>query len=342
MRPSLSEVYTFYAGGNVASTTRHERVKLWVDNSLIIYQWTSLNTISPPSGQIGLQQDQYYEILLAAYDNYSSLSATADFQLQWSSNTHAQSVISSSRLYLSDHISGSPFVLNVIPAITCATTSRVYRPALTLTTAGILSSFTLQSKDAFDNLRTIPIEDSSLFDFALLSNASLPVDDAGVDSAQPSEEDGGLYAYGSNITYIGSGGYQINFTATIQGSYNLRGLLMQAGGLFGTYFENDDLTDHGVDTDGIATSSKPYQRMDATIDFDWRGVRPVPPPSTTMKKDIGPNYFSAQWEGMIQPLYTEVYTFSVMVDDGTKVWINDLLIIDQWFEFIGSYLCISC
>jgi hypothetical protein len=270
---------------------------------------------------------------LAAFDNTASTTATAKFQLQWSSNTHAQSVISSSRLFVSNHISGSPFVLNVVPAITCAATSRVYRPALTLTTAGILSSFTLQSKDAFDNLRTIAIEDSSTFDFAILANSSLPIDDADRNRVQPSQDDNGELRYVSNVTYTGSGGYQINFTATTQGRYNVRGLLMQAGGVFGTYFENDDLSDHGTDTDGLATNEKPFQRMDATIDFNWQGFRPVPPPSTRMKKDIGPNYFSARWQGMIEPPYSEVYTFHTMVDDGMKLWINGLLVIDQWYLF---------
>ena len=55
----------------------------------------------------------------------------------------------------------------------------------------------------------------------------------------------------------------------------------------GNYFENDDLTDHGTDTLGVLTEAKAYQRMDATIDFDWQGGRPVPAPSPIMKKDIG-------------------------------------------------------
>jgi mannan endo-1,4-beta-mannosidase len=122
----------------------------------------------------------------------------------------------------------------------------------------------------------------------------------------------------------------VNYTATVQGKFGVRGQLMQAGGVFGTYFENDDLSDHGTDTLGVATESKPFQRMDATIDFNWLGVRPVPAPSMAMKKDIGPNYFSARWQGMINPLFSEVYTFSTMVDDGAKLWINGLLIIDQW------------
>jgi len=51
-----------------------------------------------------------------------------------------------------------------------------------------------------------------------------------------------------------------------------------------------------------------------------------------MKKDIGPSYFSARWRGMVRPLYSEVYTFSIAVDDGAKLWINDLLVIDHWYS----------
>ena len=50
--PSESEVYTFYAGGDVTSSDKNERIKLWVDNSLIIQQWSSLATTSAPSGRL--------------------------------------------------------------------------------------------------------------------------------------------------------------------------------------------------------------------------------------------------------------------------------------------------
>jgi len=333
VRPSLSETYTFHAGGSVSGTAKAERVKLWVDNSLIISQWSSLALPSAAAtGHIDLVQDQYYEVLLEAKTVTANPTATAPFQLKWSSNHHVSSVISSSRLFQSHHISNSPFVLNVLPATTCAGTSRVRRPALTLTTAGILSSFTVQSKDAFDNIRTLAIEESSAFDFAVLANASLPGDNTDANRLQPSEDNGGLVAYQAGTVYIGDGGYQVNYTATRRGVYNVRGQIMQPGGVFGTYFENDDLTDHGTDTLGVATEAKPFQRMDATIDFDWSGSRPVPAPSLTMKKDIGPSYFSARWQGMVRPSFSEVFTFHAMVDDGAKLWINGLLIIDQWYS----------
>ena len=334
VRPSLSETYTFHAGGSVASSNKKERVKLWVDNSLIIHQWSSLAAAaeSAPSGKIHLEKDTYYEILLAAKASTASTTATAEFKLQWEASHHAKSVISSSRLFVSHHISNSPFALNVLPAITCAATSRVYRPALTLTTAGVMASFTVQSKDAFDNIRVLSVEDSTAFSFSILANASLPADDGDTNRVQPSEDDGGAVAFSASTFYIGNGGYQVNYTATKRGVYNVRGQIMQPGGVFGAYYENDDLSDHGSDTLGLATEAKPFTRMDATIDFDWNGGRPVPAPSPTMKKDIGPSYFSARWRGMVRPLYSEVYTFSIAVDDGAKLWINDLLVIDHWYS----------
>jgi hypothetical protein len=334
VRPSLSETYTFHAGGSVATSNKKERVKLWVDNSLIIHQWSSLfaDAGSAPSGKIHLEKDTYYEILLAAKASTASTTATAEFKLQWEASHHAKSVISSSRLFVSHHISNSPFALNVLPAITCAATSRVYRPALTLTTAGVMASFTVQSKDAFDNIRVLSVEDSTAFSFSILANASLPADDGDTNRVQPSEDDGGAVAFSASTFYIGNGGYQVNYTATKRGVYNVRGQIMQPGGVFGAYYENDDLSDHGSDTLGLATEAKPFTRMDATIDFDWNGGRPVPAPSPTMKKDIGPSYFSARWRGMVRPLYSEVYTFSIAVDDGAKLWINDLLVIDHWYS----------
>eukprot|EP00961_Rhodomonas_salina_P010027 134989-Rhodomonas_salina.1 len=257
--PSLSETYTFYAGGDVTGSNMKERVKLWVDNSLIIQAWTSLAvsaTTEPPSGKIFLEADNYYEILLAGKAATANTTNTAPFQLKWSSNHHATSVISSSRLFMSYHVANSPFALNVLPSTTCAANSRVYRPALTLTTAGVMASFTLQSKDAFDNIRTLMIEDESAFDFAIVANGSLPSDNTEANRIQSSEETGGTRAYSASVFYIGAGGYQVNYTATARGVYNVQGQIMQPGGVFGTYFENDDLTDHGTDTLGVATEAK--------------------------------------------------------------------------------------
>ena len=92
--PSQTEVYTFYAGGDVTGSAKTERVKLWVDNSLIIQQWASLTTVAAPSGSIKLEKNTYYEVLLAAKTNTANTANTAKMQLKWSSFTHAASLTS--------------------------------------------------------------------------------------------------------------------------------------------------------------------------------------------------------------------------------------------------------
>jgi hypothetical protein len=42
------------------------------------------------------------------------------------------------------------------------------------------------------------------------------------------------------------------------------------------------------------------------------------------------NYWNARWEGQLEPLFSEEYTFYLTVDDMAKVWLNDTLFIDAW------------
>ena len=92
-------------------------------------------------------------------------------------------------------------------------------------------------------------------------------------------------------------------------------------GLTGDYFDNPDLTNLVV------------TRIDPNVDFDWgRGA-----PDPACSKDT----WSTRWTGGISPLHSEVYTFYTLSDDGVRLWVNNQLIIDQWFnhgvlEFSGA------
>lgn len=83
-------------------------------------------------------------------------------------------------------------------------------------------------------------------------------------------------------------------------------------GLNGEYFANPNLTDSKL------------VRVDATVDFDWGLGSPDP--------SLGVDHYSAQWMGLVQPLYSEEYTFFVEANDGARLWINNNLLIDQWSE----------
>ena len=64
-------------------------------------------------------------------------------------------------------------------------------------------------------------------------------------------------------------------------------------------------------------------RIEPSIDFDWGQASP-------QKNIINNDKFSARFRGFIQPLFSEPYTLYLASDDGSRLWINDSLVIDSW------------
>jgi len=83
-------------------------------------------------------------------------------------------------------------------------------------------------------------------------------------------------------------------------------------GLFGEYYDDIDLT------------SLKLTRIDPQIEFDWAGGSPDP--------SLGGDTFSVRWRGRVKPRLTERYTFYVHSDNGARLWVNGLLVIDDWVE----------
>jgi hypothetical protein len=72
-----------------------------------------------------------------------------------------------------------------------------------------------------------------------------------------------------------------------------------------------------------------FNRVDATINFDWAFTSPNP--------IVNPDQFTVRWKGQIQPKYSGEYTFYVTSNNGRRLWINNQLIIDGWIDDIGEY-----
>ena len=127
-------------GSNFAGTAslevHTERVKLWVDNSIIIQQWTSLHTTTP-SGTIAFgRADGYYDI--SALYKCSGVAA-CNYQLQWESTVSgvaaidvSKSRIRSDRLFQRLDVPNGPSGLHVQPAVTCAAESTAKAPGVCL------------------------------------------------------------------------------------------------------------------------------------------------------------------------------------------------------------------
>lgn len=89
-------------------------------------------------------------------------------------------------------------------------------------------------------------------------------------------------------------------------------------GLTGQYFDNASSTY----TSAANFSGTNVTRLDAKVDFQWNTNSPVP--------GIANTTYSIRWTGQVQPQYTEPYVFIIRTDDGSKLWVNNQLILDDW------------
>ncbi len=85
-----------------------------------------------------------------------------------------------------------------------------------------------------------------------------------------------------------------------------------SNGLNGAYYDNSDFTAFVLN------------RVDSTVNFDWAGGSPDP--------SIGADTFSVRWTGQVIPLYSQTYTFYTQSDDGVRLWVNNVQVVDNWTD----------
>jgi hypothetical protein len=66
----------------------------------------------------------------------------------------------------------------------------------------------------------------------------------------------------------------------------------------------------------------PVERSDPTINFQWSaGQAPIP-----AAKDV----YSVRWTGTLTPKFSERYTLHARYDDGLRIWVGGILVLDDW------------
>ncbi|MDT7780152.1 MAG: hypothetical protein QOC99_2664 [Acidobacteriota bacterium] len=90
-------------------------------------------------------------------------------------------------------------------------------------------------------------------------------------------------------------------------------------GIQGEYFDNEDFTEQKL------------TRLDATVNFNWpENGQSSPDPQ------INGDTFSVRWTGQVKPLYSESYTFSMVSDEGVRLWVDGKLLIDHWTGHVST------
>ena len=203
--PTKDSTYNFvWERGTL--TAAADRVRLWVDNSLIIDQWTSLAG-TDPSGNIELRAAYYYDTKLDYkwVTGCTSGSCSATAKLQWKPSGGTLADITSANLYRGYDVMDSPFNVDVKPAGTCAAKSIAIGNtasaghSLELSTAGLQSEFTITAKDLYGNLR-------------LQGGDNFKVRLTGVDSTSGLVQD---------MSDTNPGTYRVVYTSTKSGTYDI-------------------------------------------------------------------------------------------------------------------------
>ncbi|KDO30965.1 hypothetical protein SPRG_04153 [Saprolegnia parasitica CBS 223.65] len=110
-------------------------------------------------------------------------------------------------------------------------------------------------------------------------------------------------------TYASPGQYLATYTTPRTGTYKLDVVHAYPNGLVGSYYNNRWLLGDPV-----------LERIDADVNFYW----------DTFITPTGQDYVSVRWTGYLQPAFSEPYTFSVQVDDGARLWVNHVLVLDAY------------
>lgn len=91
--------------------------------------------------------------------------------------------------------------------------------------------------------------------------------------------------------------------------------LGNGAGLKGSYYSNQDKTFIGSPT---------LVRVDAVVDFNWGDGSP--------DALVSVDKFTARWEGEIKPIFSGLHTFYLKGDDGVRLWVNNVQLINGWMD----------
>ena len=128
----------------------------------------------------------------------------------------------------------------------------------------------------------------------------------------------------TSASFSASGSYVLRLTASDGAlaasdvvSVTVNSMPSTGTGLTGRYY-NDPGT-------GSKFTALRHTRIDPAVNFNWGSASPAP-------GVVQSNNFSVRWTGQVQAPVSGNYTFSTVTDDGVRLWINGVLLIDAWTD----------
>jgi hypothetical protein len=134
--------------------------------------------------------------------------------------------------------------------------------------------------------------------------------------------------------------YNVVFDATndqdtfqLTDDLHIAGNLTLASGLLRPNSQNTDYTTGLIGEYSPESTFRLYttSTIDQRIDFSDT--------NTIANNIVHSEQFSARWEGQVHADYTETYQFCTNADDGTRLWVNGQLVIDDWTIHAAREVC---
>jgi hypothetical protein len=89
------------------------------------------------------------------------------------------------------------------------------------------------------------------------------------------------------------------------------------GGILGEYFNNTNVS-----------GTPALTRIDPQVNFSWGGGNPGAP--------LPDNGWSARWTADLDIVFDDTYIFSVNSEGGTRLWIDDKLVVNAWVSWVPT------
>ena len=300
IKPQFTETYTF-------ATDTDDGARLWVNGQLLIDKWVGQGT-TKWTGTITLNAGQTYEIEMHYFDN--ALSAVA--RLLWSSASQPEQVVPNTALFNpaagTNHRPRTPDIL--IPTID---------GELADPTGLVLQASAFEDLDAGQT--------HAATEWQIWTTAATP---QLVWSALPTS--------GLPLTYttLGNGAFQGGFTALANNTnYQLRIRHKDSSGAPATEWSATAIRNftttppddpRGVSAEyypgNIRLSGAPLTRTETAINYNYGNGEPF--------VGVGTDNFSVRWRARIKPQFSETYTFTTETDDGARLWVNGVQLVDKW------------
>lgn len=287
-------------GTYIFSTQSDDGVRLWINGSLVIDNWTLHSPTWNDSAGIALSAGQRYEVRMEMFERGGGAVA----RLYWRKPSDIAAGLSRNVVPMANLFSQlAPVVLSVVQSCT------------DLRSLSVRFSRPMQGGNGKSS-----VERKQNYDITGPAPPGINISDATL------QADGQTVVLALNKALIAGTAYQLHI-ADVQASDgvvltpNPTWFAFTGGGGNGLMasFWNFDVVSNG----NLFPSGAPsVQRQDAQVDFDWGSGAPA--------AGIGADQFASRWEGFVEAPSTGDFTFWTESDDGVRLWVNGNLVIDNW------------